>query len=210
MSLILAIPCREGIVLAGDSRGLVGGQPVETPSKITVVGAFGIGTSGCADPGRPDFDPAAFSLDWWREVGYAVEAESFVAFTSKLAEYVRSFALGSLTPNDLTGVLVTAAPTAARRLSGLVLVPFDTDAAVTTRFYDETLADALKIRPIGAVSECGDAIKGTIAERIAGIRAIGELDASAAAAFAMDVMLRASEQNLAVGGTVHLALIRPS
>lgn len=89
MSLVVALPCAEGIVLASDSRAIVGRNTrVDLGPKTEVIGNFGVAISGEVSQTKTGFDVSSPLALFWSSVRYELTEQALQGFLDTLVRHM--------------------------------------------------------------------------------------------------------------------------
>lgn len=198
VSLILAAPCRDAVVLASDARVVLRSNEhesvVDGASKIEAAGDFAFAISGYAN-----VVPAA--RRFWRDAAYKVTAETFTAFSVTMSTAAKR-ASGQMK----TAWLVASVGNNGRSFIGSGNVNQD-GSDLTFGTYPFEIDSPTMLRLIGGhpeqmvaylVSECRQ--RPTVAD----------WDAPHAAAVLTRAVLMAAAEDDRIGGSPGLVVLRPT
>lgn len=214
MSLIVAVPCGDGLVLASDSRGVLGTEARDGRPKLTLTGSFAFGLAGVTHAEQADetvFDPEAVALQYWAEADYRLSPARFDDFRDTLLAYARAAPIEWNFGRSRLACLVASVPEPGVALLGGCRVYGDvggSEARVTSEFTRWGPETPWNLRMIGRWAEAQPLV-GPLAARyqFAG-RKVGEVPAVLAAAYAVDVLLTAADADPLVGGAFGVTLLR--
>jgi len=184
VSLLVALPTSAGVLIASDSRSLIGeeadGERIDTSPKVTAYGSFALGITGLLDDAEHlAYQPRTWVLDYWRQHHYHVAADTFDAFAAGLTAYVRSSGLHPIgdrwRSNDCVCVLIVSAPSPGISLLGFVGVDLDpAGEASVTRLDVAGLPGPVKLRFTALPDVGAEIVRACRHEHIGHVRSTGQ------------------------------------
>lgn len=227
MSLIAAMPCADGVVLASDSRATMGGVDgvtLDLAPKVVVLGGFGFAITGrtrrlAADGERVEavYDVAAEALRFWTSAECRLTGATLDAFGARLLEYG-----AAEVPSDDElgqGIAVLVAEALGPGVSVIGEIQLRYGPATLTR---SALTRYGPVTPLGIRlgGRCDDArarllaqqipMLGHDGQRIVGKPRVGDVPAWGIAGFLSALLLDAAGVDRLVGGAVSTTILRPT
>lgn len=217
MSLVIASPCADGIILASDSSAWTEqGVTTEAP-KVGVGGHIALASCGVCETKDQHFDPFKAASQFWAERDFSITQESVDDFAEMLRACVAQSdeartALLSPPEGTLGSVsfMAASAPVLGESRLGIARVyAKDGTLHTATDFSTYTLDSLPSMRAIGHVQAAKETYQRVMPHYIAGLRSVGEIRGQVLAAGLLDVMLGVAKEKPLVGGALQLTLVRP-
>lgn len=218
MSYLAALPSRDGIILASDSRITIGDEQtiVDRSPKFLVLGDFALGTSGRSHDvsgGTPvDFEHAA--LSFWKTEGFHVHEDSWDRFGKAMLALVRQTRPVPDENSPYTGFLVAQAISADEQMIGQLMIALAgaNDPHIRHselwRFRPET-----PLRMLSLHAGDGDAVRDAMANvprPVLTTKGRQGLDEADGAAYLVDVLRAVTKVETLIGGAFSVTVLHPT